>query len=290
MTFTDPGLSDHLAILATLSAPAYMRPPRITKTTRSFRTINCAAFSQDIQSSSLFSSPANNLDSYLTQFNSMLSSLLDKHAPLKSVSYTSRTHKPFITKEIRQEKAKRSKLETVYRRTRSPTDLQNFKKQSRLVAKLITTSRRTYFKTLISNSVNQPKKLWPALNSLLSRSTPNILPTTTSSSSLASSFLNYFSDKITKLSTSFPTNLTMPPDSAPPEPPPNLADFSLASVDEVRAVILHSSDATCTLDIIPTFLLKSCLDALILPITTIINFALTEGTFPTHFKHAIVHP
>ena len=49
VTFTDPGLSDHLAILATLSVPAYMRPPRITKTTRSFRTINCVAFSQDIQ-------------------------------------------------------------------------------------------------------------------------------------------------------------------------------------------------------------------------------------------------
>jgi hypothetical protein len=290
VTFTDPGVSDHLAILSTISVSPHIRPPRVTKTVRSFRSINIKALSQDIESSCLNSSPAVNLDSYLSQFNSMLSSLLDKHAPLKSVSYTDRTQKPFITKDILLEKSKRSKLETLYRRTRLPTDLLNFKTQSRLVAKLITSSRRAYFKTLISNSTNKPKKLWSVINSLLSRSTPNILPTAASPSSLASSFLNYFSDKISKLSASFPPTAAMPSHSAPPTPPPCLSSFTPASTDEVRTAILHSSDATCALDIFPTFLLKSCLDALIKPITTIINLALSEGTFPTKFKHALVHP
>ena len=51
-----------------------------------------------------------------------------------------------------------------------------------------------------------------------------------------------------------------------------------------------SSDATCSLDTIPTFLLKSCLDSLLHPITTIINLALSEGTFPDIFKKATVRP
>src|SRR3989442_1716297 len=51
-----------------------------------------------------------------------------------------------------------------------------------------------------------------------------------------------------------------------------------------------SSNATCSLDIIPTFLLKSCIDSLITPITNIINLSFLEGSFPTSFKDALVHP
>ena len=45
-----------------------------------------------------------------------------------------------------------------------------------------------------------------------------------------------------------------------------------------------------SLDTIPTFLLKSCLDVLIHPITTIINMSLSEGIFPETFKQATVRP
>ena len=58
----------------------------------------------------------------------------------------------------------------------------------------------------------------------------------------------------------------------------------------MRLAILSSSDASCALDSIPTNLLKSCLDALILPITTIINHSLSDGIFPDQFKSAIVTP
>jgi len=51
-----------------------------------------------------------------------------------------------------------------------------------------------------------------------------------------------------------------------------------------------SSNASCTLDLIPTLLLKSCLDSLLLPITNIINLALSEGIFPQSFKSATVRP
>src|SRR5437899_622620 len=58
----------------------------------------------------------------------------------------------------------------------------------------------------------------------------------------------------------------------------------------VRAAILSSSDATCSLDLIPTRLLKSCLDSFLLPITTLINLSISESIFPDEFKSAIVIP
>src|SRR5579864_2882042 len=73
-------------------------------------------------------------------------------------------------------------------------------------------------------------------------------------------------------------------------PPPLLSCFTPATTDEVRHTISGSSNSSCALDIIPTFLLKSCIDALIEPITTLINLCLSEGVFPSDFKSALVRP
>ena len=60
--------------------------------------------------------------------------------------------------------------------------------------------------------------------------------------------------------------------------------------EEVRRIIMSSLDTFCDLDVIPTSLLKSCLDVLIKPITIIVNMSLSEGSFPSTFKHALVKP
>ena len=53
---------------------------------------------------------------------------------------------------------------------------------------------------------------------------------------------------------------------------------------------MSSSNGTCNLDPIPTTLLKSCIDSLIIPITNIVNKSLKEGVFPSAFKTAHVIP
>src|SRR5207245_4792464 len=72
--------------------------------------------------------------------------------------------------------------------------------------------------------------------------------------------------------------------------PPIITNFARATLEEVRRAITSSSNATCSSDLRPTHLLKSCLDALILPITNIINLSLSNGIFPDTFKSAIVTP
>src|SRR5580692_9374026 len=139
--------------------------------------------------------------------------------------------------------------------------------------------------------ISQPKKLWSALDALLCLKSTSCLPSHDSPSRLATSFLNYFGDKISQLCSTFPTSASgssphFPPDSCPPA----LSTFTPATLNEVRNAVLSSSNATCSLDFIPTCLLKSCLNALLQPITTLINLSLSEGAFPAEFKHAIVTP
>ena len=237
----------------------------------------------------MYTSEANDLATYLPVFQSTLASLLDKHAPEKTITCKSSPDKPFITAEIRSQKAKRSRLEAIYRKTKTEENLEKFKQQSRLVAKLITNAKREHYRTLVAKQSAQPRKLWNTLNLLLGCSKRSSLPATTSPSSLASAFLTFFGDKIAKLqSTSQP--LTRSPHDAPPAAPPLLTQFSMATTEEVKTAIMASSDATCSLDFIPTSLLKSCLDSLLQPITKLINICLLESTFPSCFKTAIIKP
>jgi len=154
---------------------------------------------------------------------------------------------------------------------------------------MITEARRNYYKNLIDSSACKPKKLWSSLNAILHRSARSILPTASSSGSLATKFMKFFSDKITKLNANLvSTNIS--PHSNPTVPPPILSSFSPATQEEVRNVILSMSDSTCSLDFLPTKLLKSCLPALLTPITNLINLCIAESTVPSEFKHALITP
>src|SRR6267154_1300061 len=123
--------------------------------------------------------------------------------PLKTITWSSKIPKPFITPEILKQKSIRSRLESIYRRCKSDLNKLNFRRQSNFVSKLITLSRRSYFRYLIANTSNYPKRLWSSLNSLLSRNPSPLLRSSSSLYLLASSFLHFFRDKVAKLFSSF---------------------------------------------------------------------------------------
>jgi len=75
-----------------------------------------------------------------------------------------------------------------------------------------------------------------------------------------------------------------------PSPSVKLEQFTALSKNKVMQLIERSSDATCKLDPLPTWLLKSCIDAFAAMITAIVNYSLSEGYFPDQWKTAQVIP
>ena len=63
-----------------------------------------------------------------------------------------------------------------------------------------------------------------------------------------------------------------------------------ATSDEIRDIIASGPNKSCQLDLIPTWLVKQCVDQLLPLLTSIINESLTKGDFPNDFKNAIVKP
>jgi len=289
---TDFYLSDHKAVTCKISSTVTSSPSRIKKTIRKISAIDIDNFSSDIRASSLFTKPESSLISCCQQFESVITTLLDKHAPPKQIVCRANPTKPFITPEIQQQKKERSRLESIFRLNDSLENETLYKRQAVLVHRMVTKSKSSYFKKVIGDNKDKPKKLWKAMDSLLSRNIPKSLPSTTSPSALASSFLNFFNDKITNLCSTIPSCASSFSfaDNPAISIPPQLSSFQSVTEHEVRRIILSSSDSSCSLDLIPTKLLKSCIDAFVPPITHLINLSLQEGVFPNQFKHAIVTP
>ena len=70
----------------------------------------------------------------------------------------------------------------------------------------------------------------------------------------------------------------------------SLKNFQTLSEEEVQKVISKSKTKSCSVDPIPTWLLKKCASEIIPCITTIINSSVTSGIMPTKYKSAVITP
>ena len=69
---------------------------------------------------------------------------------------------------------------------------------------------------------------------------------------------------------------------------PLLTRFQRVFENGLKNIILSSKSKSCSLDALPTWLLKNCIDVLLPTITTIINTFLDQDIFPSQFKRSLV--
>ena len=113
----DTYISDHKTVCIDLDLPK----PTVHKTTfscRQLKKINISEFNKDIAAA--FSNVENlDLDSLVKFFNSTMTLILDKHAPLKTVPVTPRNKNPWFTPNLLTERRKRRQLERTWRNSRN---------------------------------------------------------------------------------------------------------------------------------------------------------------------------
>ena len=139
------------------------------------------------------------------------------------------------------------------------------------------------------------KKLLKLTNSILGNTNEVALPSHQSEFELSDRFGHFLLDKIERIRSSLLMSSEVIGDMDPLRADVrfegrSLTDFTPASVDEVRKIILKAPCKACELDPIPTTLLKTCLDSVGTTITTISNMSLSTPVVLTSFKRAIVRP
>ena len=121
----DPVMSDHFAVYCSLAIkkPSNMK---LTVMTRKLCNIDSDSLCTDIRSSSLYNSPSLDLSELCDQYDSALSSILDKHAPLRKSVITIWPRAPWYSEEIKEQKVIFRRLERRWRRSRLTSDYQSY--------------------------------------------------------------------------------------------------------------------------------------------------------------------
>ena len=145
-----------LLIYKTVCVDIDLPKPNINKVTFSYRPINkinFTDFNQDIFNA--FSNIDNfNLDSLIDHFNSKMSLILDKYAPLKTVTVKPRASNPLFTSNLRSERSIRRQLERTWRKTRNESDKLAYKKQCHLYNSKVKKAQSDYFSSLFKSNSN----------------------------------------------------------------------------------------------------------------------------------------
>ena len=281
-------IADHASVIVTLDTSTVSAMDAKHSTFRSYHKINLVNFRQDILDSDLHKHPLTTPESLYQQYHSTLSSLLDKHAPLKSGCLKKRPGVPLNPKIIQAKKDKRH-LERKWRQCKSPYNRSRFRQQINYCNNLIRAEKYKLYSEKISFASDDPKKLWKELNHILHKSPAPTLPTHDSLPSLVEMFSSYFLDKIDNIRAHFTDVTTTSPRQAT-QAHCKFTNFHQVSESEILKLIKSSPVKSSSLDPIPTFLLVDCLDVLTTPITMFINLCLTHGVFPEQFKLALVSP
>ena len=148
-------------------------------------------------------------------------------------------------------------------------------------------AKSQFLKAKIQDNHHNLQKLWHVLGDVLHRLPAKMLPLIKPPHLLADRFLEFFTEKIEKICSTFSTSLNLQhiiPDCTPPM----FSTFSTVTEDQVTKIIINSSSKSCTLDPWPTFLVLDYLDILITPITSIINGSLEQGKCPNFLSRPML--
>ena len=128
-------------------------------TYRKLRNIDHKGFERDLIDSPLLSSSASDLSvSELSdRYQSVLSSVLEAHAPLQRKTISARPSAPWYNNEIASQKTLRRKLERRWRRTKLDIDQQAYTNQCVHVQGLIINSKMKFYSKPISQAGDDQK-------------------------------------------------------------------------------------------------------------------------------------
>lgn len=286
-------VSDHRLLKADL-AVGRKRWSKITYQFRPIKEFNHGAFEQSIRSSSLFTAPAQTADAFSEQMFQVITGELDKVAPLKTVTRSSRG-KPvnrFLSREAVAAKQLRRRLERRWKRAGLESDRVEYRRQCRATNQLVNESRCSHYRDRI-NDVSV-KKRWSAVSELLHSNDRGPPVSESIAAEQCNKIANFFQEKVSRMKDLIATRLSGLPREPfshdKPHSGDGFADFAPVTNEEVAKLLRSLPSKSSPMDYVPTSIMKRCWPTFAELIATLANLSFSDGCFPSRFKKAIVTP
>ena len=123
------------------------------------------------------SSSPSSLSELVDCYNTTLTDILNKHAPLKAKRIHSKSPNPWFTSKLRALKTSCRCLQKVCARSHSAFDLQRLRSVTNKCHAAIIKAMRSFHASSVSSNITNPRKLWATVNKILHRKISNSLPT-----------------------------------------------------------------------------------------------------------------
>ena len=130
----------------------------------------------DILNWDLKTKPEKELPKLCKQYDTILQTILNKHAPLLTKTVSERPPTPWMTQEILKAKVWRRSLERVWRRTRYRHDRSRYRVQCNLCNGIMEKAKANFYANIILENSEDPKKLWKSINNIFHRFPAPSLP------------------------------------------------------------------------------------------------------------------
>ena len=283
-------VSDHRLILCDISIKLPNTFDRVLHY-RKIKDINIEAFKKDILDSELLETYMDlSTDQLLDKYNNILSSILDKHAPLVTRRIKNKPKDPWVNDELLDELRQVRRLERKWRKSKLETDKTVYDLRKESFYRSFSSAKSQFLEEfVIEHNANQGE-LFKAINRIMHRKKTNPMPEHESPLVLANQFCDFFQEKVAKIRENFSDNSTDALLHDTPEAGCRFASFEELSDDDIVKIISQSTNKYCELDPIPSSLLKQCSIEIMPVIKRIINKSLSDGYFPDSCKKAIVKP
>ena len=127
---------------------------------RSLKNVDWSSFQADVLSSELYTNPADNVDEFAENLDTVITEILDRHCPLQERrKYVStRRDNRWLSKDAVDAKRKRRQLERRWRSTRDVNDHVAYRKSCRVANKSIVTSRSNLLMDRIRQDTNSRQR------------------------------------------------------------------------------------------------------------------------------------
>jgi hypothetical protein len=291
---TETGLSDHALITGRLPIPC-SRTETASVEGRKWNDFSVDAFRTDLLNSILCSGTAwtDNLsiDELFDTYNSELTAVLDRHAPRYVCRRKRRALTPWFDGDCRRMKRKVRVLERKYRKSNIPADRLAWVKKLEEQSRFYREKERLYWLTRINANSSNARRLWRDLDDLMRRdddgSSSTASCTPEEASRKADDFLKFFENKVDAVR--IETEGASPPVFQSTDGT-KFTRFQHTTPDQIIQLVNKSQNKHCSLDPVPTNVVKNCIDLLAPFICVLFNRSLDEGYLPQSQKVANIIP
>jgi hypothetical protein len=225
-------------------------------------------------------------------YEAAVTSTVDIHAPTTARERKVHQGELWYDDDIHHARQLRRSNEKKWRQTKLEIHRQIFVHHRLQVNTMILKAKQSYYETKLSTG--DQKVCFQVITSMLD-SCGSPQPDTTNTESLSEEFTTFFSDKITRIHKQIQEQLDDIGISARVESPTafigtKLNQLGTTTPEELSRIVRQCPNKTCSLDPLPTELLKKTLRVHLPYLVSLVNNSFREGLFPRSLRTAIVKP